>query len=42
MHVGRYKVSNLYGTGNASEKIVDVLNEIDLDFEPKILDYIFR
>ena len=42
MHVGRYEISNLYGTGNASEKIANILSEIDLNLEPKILDYIFR
>lgn len=39
---GTYDISYLYGDGDAAKKIVDILEEIDLNFDQKVLDYIYR
>ena len=36
---GRYKKSNLYGTGNAGKKIIDILGKVDLSIK-KELNYL--
>lgn len=38
---GRYKKSNLYGTGNAGKKIIDILGKVDLSIK-KELNYLKR